>query len=210
MLQPIFRKSVLMLGLSVGLSVTVFSAPLAAQGALFSDSYEFLEAVKDRDAEKVTAAVDTPGSTLVNTRERSTGNTALHILAERRDTTWIRFLTGKGANPNIANRDGVTPLMIASNLGHVEGVEALLAAGARVDDANRLGETPLIAATHRRDFEMVRLLLANGANPDRTDNSGRTARDYAAVINSRRLLDEFVTADSARDGTEPKNYGPGF
>ncbi|MXP31372.1 ankyrin repeat domain-containing protein [Erythrobacter jejuensis] len=177
---------------------------------MFSEGYSFLEAVKDRDAEKVTTAVDTPGSTLINTRDIASGRTALHIVAERRDATWIRFLTQKGANPNVVDKKGISPLMISSNLGHLDGVEAFLDAGARVDDTNSLGETPLISATHRRDFEMIRLLLANGANPDRSDNSGRTARDYAEIIGSRRLMDEFTAADEARKGKETKSYGPSF
>ncbi|WP_197465464.1 ankyrin repeat domain-containing protein, partial [Erythrobacter sp. HI0063] len=66
---------------------------------------------------------------------------------------------------------------IATQLGYIEGIEALLKAGVRVDQANSSGETPLISAIHRRDTAMIRILLKNGASPDRTDNSGRSARD---------------------------------
>lgn len=205
MSSPVFRKSLLVFGLSLA----AVAAPLSAQ-AMFSDGYNFLEAVRDRDAEVVNSVVDSPGNTLINTRDLSSGDTALHIVAERRDTVWIRFLTQKGANPNIANKDGVTPLMISSNLGHVDGVDAFIKAGARIDDSNALGETPLIAATHRRDIAMVRLLLANGANPDRTDNSGRSAREYVAMIGNKRLEAEFAAADEAREGKEQESYGPSF
>ncbi|ABC62127.1 hypothetical protein ELI_00175 [Erythrobacter litoralis HTCC2594] len=177
---------------------------------MFSDSYNFLEAVRDRDGNQVTQIIETPGSTLINTRDLATGDTALHIVAERRDTVWIRFLTQKGANPNIANKAGVTPLMISASLGNTEGVEALIKAGARHDEGNNLGETPLITATHQRNIEMVKLLLSKGADPDRNDNSGRSARDYAEAIGSKRLTMEFEAADAARDGKEQTDYGPRF
>jgi ankyrin repeat protein len=63
---------------------------------------------------------------------------------------------GKGADPNIRDNKGETPLVVAANLGFVEGVDALIANGARVDEPNATGETPLISAVHRRDIAMVR------------------------------------------------------
>ena len=59
---------------------------------------------------------------------------------------------------------------------------------------------------------MVRLLLANNANPDRADNSGRTARDYVAIMNANNsLLTEFERADREREGSSnQQNYGPSF
>ena len=122
------------------------------------------------------------------------------------------FLANKGANPNLADNRGVTPLMVASQLGFFEGVQALITAGARVDEPNQAGETPLITAVHRRDTQMMRVLLTAGANPDRADNSGRSARDYATLEGPRsRTLEEIDR--SARDGAgndDGEVYGPSF
>ena len=192
------------------LSVAALGSAAFAQAGLGSDGYQFLEAVRDRDGAKVNAVVKDPSATtILNTRDKTSGETAMHIVAARRDTTWIRFLAKNGADPDLADRDGVTPLMIAARLGHVEGVTALLEYGARVDPLSSTGETPLIAAVHRRDIPLVRVLLANGADPDRTDNSGRSARDYVALIGERRLSEEFATADQARENAAPQQqYGP--
>ena len=201
----------------VGAAAIAAIAGLAASAApvtgqqLRSASYEFLEAVKERDGDTVTRLLEEPGSTLANARDITTGETALHIATKRRDGQWIRFLAQRGANANIADRNGVTPIAIAVNLGFLEGVEALLAAGARVDEANRAGETPLIAATHRGDTMLVRALLANGADPDRNDSSGRSARDYAQLTTGSRLMAEFERADADRAGRRTaRTYGPGF
>ena len=190
--------------------VVAESSPAAAQ-QMFSDGYAFLKLVRDREGQKVTDILDSPGQTIINTRDITTGDTAVHIVAERRDAVWIKFLTDRGANPNIANAKGITPIMISANLGHIEGVEKLIEAGAQVDVASSAGETPLIGAVHRRDTALVRMLLENGANPDRNDNSGRSARNYAELVGSKQLMDEFVAADAARAAAgEPKTYGPSF
>lgn len=196
------------IALAAALGGMAIAAPAGAQ--MFSDGYEFLKAVKDRDGDAVTQALNEPGSTLINTRDISTGETAMHIVTERRDLTWIRFLAQRGANPNIKDKRGTAPIQVAVRLGFVEGVEALIKAGADPEVNDATGETPLIAAVHRRDTAMIRLLLKNGADPDRTDNSGRTAREYATLsLGNRAMLDEFARADEERAGkSEDKDYGP--
>ena len=98
--------------------------------------------------------------------------------------------------------------MISARLGHIDGVIALLEAGARIDPITSTGETPLIFAVHSRDVALVRVLLANGASPDRTDNSGRSARDYVALIGERRLAEVFEAADEKNEDESTKQYGP--
>lgn len=184
------------------------AAPASAQQ--MSEGYEFLKAVKDRDGTKVTDALNAPGSTVVNARDLTTGESALHFVVARRDTTWLRFLLGKGANPNIADRNDVTPLQLAANLGWADGVEILVKAGANVDQPNETGETPLIAAIHRRDAALVRTLLAAGANPDRSDNSGRNALDYAKLLGPQSaIMVELDKARAERKTRAAKSYGPG-
>lgn len=183
----------------------MLAVPAQAQ---FSDSYKFLEAVKKLDGSKVTDMLSDP-SISVNTRDITSGETALHIVVQKRSNVWVQFLTQNGANPNIADVRGVTPLMLAVNLGFVEGASSLIAAGAKVDTPNDTGETPLISAAHRKDVAMVRLLLKSGANPDRSDNSGRTARDYALLDGrSSPVLSEIENATKAKAATAGKVFGP--
>lgn len=146
----------------------------------FSDSYTFLKAVRERDGDKVSDLVAEPGSVVINTRERGSGEAALHIVVRGRDLTWLSFLLGKGARPDIQSHRGDTPLTLAAQIGWLEGVEQLLARRASVDLPNGRGETALILATQRRDVPLVRLLLARRADPKRTDRvAGMSALDYA-------------------------------
>jgi ankyrin repeat protein len=202
------RAGFRMAGWMAALAAAALSVPAAAQ--MFSEGYEFLKAVRDRDGDAATTALNQPGSVLINARDIGSGETALHIVTQRRDLVWLRFLLQKGANPNMADKNGVTPLVLASNLGFNDGVEALVDGGARIDVTNSAGETPLIAAVHRRDTALVRLLLSKGANADRTDNSGRSARDYAALMNANGpLMAEFERSDATRKGgASDQTYGP--
>lgn len=199
-----------------GLAITFAAAALALPGvaqAQFSESYKFLEAVKKKDGAAVTDKLNEPGSTIVNTRDLTTGESALHMVTARRDLTWMRFLLSRGANPNIRDFKGVTPLVTASNMSFVEGVELLIEKGARVDESDNAGETPLITAVHNRNVALMRILLKAGADPDRADNSGRSARDYASLDGkSSNLLSEIeanAKPKGQRQGDKPV-YGPSF
>ena len=181
--------------------------PATAQGK--TESGEFLKAVRDRDGDKATELLDRPGTVVVNTREFTSGTTALHIVTERRDLTWLSFLLNRGANPNVRDKAGVTPLEIASNLGWNDGVQKLIDEGAEVDSRNEVGATPLIAAVHRRDLPLIRILLKAGADPDRTDYSGRSARNYADQIASPALVEVIAEASQEQAARRANTYGPG-
>jgi len=196
--------------LAASLSFAALS-PAAAQ-LLQSEGYTFLKAVKERDGDTATKMLSEPGTQVANTRDITTGENGLHIVAQRRDTLWIRFLLQRGANPNVRDRNGTTPLQIAVRLGHVEGVEEFLKRGADVDISDSQGETPLMTAVHQRNVELVRTLLEKGADPDVNDNTGRSARDHMERLNSNTLIErEFAEADRKREeNPAPVQYGPSF
>lgn len=202
--------------LSTGLVLSAVLATLCLTDvahAQFSKGYKFLEAVRKREGVEVNDALNEPGSQIVNTRDSTSGETALHIVTARRDLTYMGVLIGKGANVNARDVRGVTPLELASRLGFQEGAQLLVDQRARVDEANAAGETPLITAVHRKDVAMMRLLLKAGANPDRADNSGRSARDYARLEGrGSPLLTEIENNARPRgQNTGPRpTYGPSF
>jgi len=166
-----------LLGLTLLLAFGL-AAPAAAQ---FSDGYNFLKAVRDKDAAKAKTFMDKPGSTLVNSRDLDSGDTALLIAIKRRDPPWMGFLLQHGADPNLRDGGGNPPIVVAAMTGFSDGVRLMLAGKARVDEANSRGETALIKAVHARDAASAQLLLDAGADPDRTDNlTGMSAREYAA------------------------------
>jgi uncharacterized protein len=191
-----------------GLLAVAVAALVAVPGtAQYSDSFSFLKAVKDRDGSKVTSMVSTPGSTVLNTREQSTGEGALHMVVRDRDARWLGFLLSRGARPDIANNEGASPLTLAARIGWAEGAEQLIQRGANVNHANNRGETPLIIAVQTRDLAMARLLMTNGANPNLTDNvAGFSALDYARRDNRAQAFLRILEAPAERAG--PATQGP--
>ena len=202
-----FRQLGIVLAAMIAAAV-MLPAPATAQ---FSESYKFLEAVRKKDGTLATELLEKGSPSLINTRDQTSGQTALHIVTQRRDLTWMAFLIGQGANVNVRDGKGQTPLVIAANFSFVEGVELLIKAGAKVDESSNTGETPLITAVHNRNIGLMRLLLKAGANPDRADNSGRSARDYARLdAKSTVLLGEINTnaKPKPKPGQGPQIFGP--
>ena len=157
----------------------VATPPVAAQQQ--SEGYKFLTAVRDAKGNDVLEILNRPGSTVINTRDVSTGEGALHIVIKRGDATYLRYLLQKGADPNLRDGKGNTPLLLAVQLGQTDMVTILTGADANPNLGNPAGETPLIRAVQKRDIATARALLAANADPDQPDRlAGLSARDYAA------------------------------
>jgi ankyrin repeat protein len=165
----------------VALALAVMPVSLAAQGLGMnaSEGETFLKAVKEGDANKAIELANQPGSRVASYRGYD-GDTALHIVTRKRELNWVGFLLGRGADPNIGDTNGDTPLILAAGIGFEEAGAYMLAKGAKVDAINRRGETALAVAVQQRQPRMVELLLRAGANPDKADRvSGYTPREYA-------------------------------
>ena len=122
--------------------------------------------------------------------------------------TWLNFLLARKAKTDVRDNQGNTPLMLAAQLGFIEGAQLLIDQRASVDLANAGGETPLIRAVQARNAPMVRLLLMAGANPRKGDSvAGLSARDYA--VRDRRsaaivkIIDEVKPTKTAAPKAGP-------
>lgn len=189
-----------------------FGQPALAQSA----GYKFLESVEKRQGDEVEKALGvtggkgTPGAVIINTQKIDTGDTALHIIIARRDLDWLQYFLSRGADPNLKNFKGTSPLWLAVNTGFIDGATVLIAKGARVNDPGPAGMTPLIAAVQRKDLRLVKALIDGGADPLRADSSGRTAIDYAGLAGNQQIADEVAAAVKAAKAKKAKSYGPSF
>ena len=101
----------------------------------------------------------------VNYRGPKTGTTALEVAVGRGNEEMTRVLSRRGADPNVKNSHGVTPLRLASYEGRIGLVRALLEAGAELDTADRqFGYTPIAAAAWKGHAEVVAILAEAGAD----------------------------------------------
>jgi uncharacterized protein len=159
----------------VAIGLLCAASPALAQ---FSNSYEFLKAVQEKDLQKAYKSLSATGN--INTRNADTGDTALHIATKRADPQWIRFLLAAGANPDSRDGAGDTPLVQSVVRGCRDCVLLLLDNRADPNGTNEAGETPLIKAVQLRNTLMVRTLLEGGARVDVADSvTGLTALEHA-------------------------------
>ena len=92
------------------------------------------------------------------------GKTALHFACEAGGTIDVAAaLLQHGAEAEVPDDVGVTPLMVAAGLGHVELVQLLLQAGANVDAKQSGGATALMLAVKCNKPEVLWVLLEAGA-----------------------------------------------
>jgi len=98
-------------------------APAAASGS------ELLEAAARGDVARVRALVQMNAAS-INSRDTS-GRTALLLAVLHRHESVVRALLEGGADPNISDADGRTPLAVARDQYELPVTEALLRAGAR-------------------------------------------------------------------------------
>jgi ankyrin repeat protein len=105
----------------------------------------------------------------------------------------VALLLREGADPNAADKSGVTPLHRAVRTRCAAAVRVLLANGADPRQKNLRGSTPLHLAVQNtgrggsgsdpaleQQRQIVRLLIAHGARADDTDARGKTVIASAA------------------------------
>jgi acyl-CoA-binding protein len=76
----------------------------------------------------------------------TSGQTALHLCADRGHVDCLSALIKAGANLNAGDNDGITSLHAAVISGHMKVCKSLLEAGADPDQADRDGDTPRACA----------------------------------------------------------------
>ena len=112
----------------------------------------------------------------------------------------VRRLLDDGADPNQANADGFTTLMVAAFAGHSQIAKALLDGGANPNQAGDNDSTALIFAAIGGHTQIAKALLDSGANPNQTDAYDRTALIHAAFAGHSQ------TAKALLDGGANPNH----
>jgi ankyrin repeat protein len=135
-----------------------------------------------------------------------TSASALHWAAHDSDLGAVRRLLAEGADPNLANRFGVTPLHEAATVGNAELLELMLDAGGNANAAFGEGETVLMTAARTGDLESVKALIAHGGKVDATEQwHGQTALMWAAIENHADVVQALIEAGAEVDRASTKH-----
>jgi len=120
----------------------------------------------------------------------------------------MNLLIVKGANVNISNIDGDTPLMFAIDKEDFNMVKLLIDNHANVNIADIGGNTPLLMAFIKNNREIIKLLIDNGANVNIADIDGNTplitaiGKEYFNIV--ELMIDKNANVNIANaNGTTP-------
>lgn len=94
------------------------------------------------------------------------GNLALIVAAREGHLPIVERLIQAGADPNVQQAWGYTPLMMAAREGYLDVVRHLLENGANVKTRNKGGETALTLAAENDQVDVVSLLQRAGAKAE--------------------------------------------
>jgi hypothetical protein len=134
------------------------------------------------------------------------GATPFLRAAQSSDIELLRLLLEHGADPSINTTTGVTPLMVASGIGWVEGVTYEWSAAQNLETLNLLlelganvnvhesedGRTALMGAAHKGRADAIQLLVDHGAD--------LAARDIGSRDSIHTLLGTTWQAIDYADG----------
>jgi len=98
---------------------------------------------------------------------------------ENGDAAAVKQFIDAGADVDVRDKWGNTPIHYACELGHTDVVRLLLKRGADVNECDEISWTPLHVACEHGYANLVRLLLERGAETDTRTKSGSTPLDRA-------------------------------
>ncbi|XP_053575172.1 ankyrin repeat, SAM and basic leucine zipper domain-containing protein 1 [Bombina bombina] len=99
----------------------------------------------------------------------------------------VELLLSRNADPNVACRRKMTPVMYAAREGHTQVVTLLVAKGADIDAQDEIGYTALTWAAHEARKNSVLKLLDLGADKTLSCKNGNTPAEIAKQRNNLEI-----------------------
>lgn len=127
-------------------------------------------------------------------KQDALGNSELTFAAIYNDAFAAGLLLKKGANPDVKNRSGSTPLMAACERGSIETVKILLMNNPKADvnASDKHGETPLSLAAANGHSRITALLINAGAKVNTVNRHGNTPLLSCAINGRLKSIKQLI------------------
>jgi len=137
------------------------------------------------------------------------GTTALHWAVYNDNATLVERLLAAGANVDVANEFGATPISEAATVANPDVIGRLLAAGADPNSPGADGETPLMVVARSGNLEAARALLDAGADVNAREAwRGQTALMWAAAQRQPEMVALLIEHGAEVDARSTVNEWP--
>lgn len=139
----------------------------------------------------------------------NSGHTPLHAAS-----FWypeiVEYLLEKGADVNVKNLEGETPLHYAVGSDSTRIVAILCENGANVNLKNKQGVTPVVKAVQRQKSDALDIMLKYKADLSIADNDGKTALHYAAIAGNGKMAEYLVSKGPDINAKDNNGHGPAY
>jgi len=128
----------------------------------------------------------------------SFGKFLLIIACQRLAVADVSLLLSSGADTEVRESDGDTPLISAIDISHhnpsaaLTIVKALVAAGANLEARGYMGKTPFLKACSRGCLEILQLLVEQGCNVEARDAEGMSGQSMAGIFGGSGEFLDYV------------------
>ncbi|XP_070765650.1 CARD- and ANK-domain containing inflammasome adapter protein [Enoplosus armatus] len=144
---------------------------------------------------------------LGNVSEEALGSALFSAVKQNHDGV-VTILIDSGANVNLLDKQGYTPLLLSAELGHTEVFRVLVAKQAKLDATLSDLSSALHLAVRSGSEPIVQTLLEKGLDPNITGPKAQTPLHLAAQCNRPELVDLLLRAGAQVDAVAQDRLTP--
>ena len=163
------KEGVTALGIAVDHGRLLVVRTLLEKGAKQSiddEGYTPLMVAAKKQHDNISRLLLTHNIELLDRKSPIVGETALHTLSITGKEELVRTMIKNGANVDVQERNGNTPLLAACQEGYHGIVKTLLDAGANPNICDFDGLSPIHSAAQEDRWEVMKILLDHGCDPN--------------------------------------------
>lgn len=124
------------------------------------------------------------------------------------DLNEVKLLVGEGADLEIRNNEGWTPLMVAAYYGYIDIAKFLVGSGAKVDVQNNKKFTALMHSASKGHYAMSKYLVDSGSNVNTVNDRNEGALVWAVKSGNFDIVKLLVESGADINALEIDRYSP--